>query len=42
VEAGGLLRGQIVYEVPLAQQPFVFAFQPDFTSTEQTLWDITR
>jgi len=42
VEAGGLLRGQLVYEVPQAQQHFVFAFQPDFTSTDQTLWDITR
>ena len=41
VEAGGLLRGQVVFEVPSTQRQFTFAFQPTLTSS-QTIWDITN
>jgi hypothetical protein len=40
VEAGDLLRGQLVYEVPKAQKAFTFAFESDIVSSGQTIWDI--
>lgn len=41
VPAGGLLRGQLAYEVPKAQHKFTFSFQPDITSSDQAIWDLT-
>jgi uncharacterized protein DUF4352 len=40
VEAGDLVRGQVVYEVPKAQKSFTFAFESDIVSSGQTIWDI--
>jgi hypothetical protein len=40
IPAGGLLRGQLVYEVPAKQTHFTFTFQPDITSTDQAIWDL--
>jgi len=39
VEAGGILRGQLAYEVPTSQHQFTFAFQPSFGS-DQVIWDV--
>lgn len=41
VEAGGSLRGQLVYESPAAQHQFTLAFESDILSDGQTIWDIT-
>lgn len=41
VAAGDNLRGQLVYEVPMSQHKFTFAFEPDIISTGQTIWDIS-
>lgn len=41
VEVGGLLRGQVVYEVPQSQHTFTLAFQASIVSSGQTIWDIT-
>ncbi|HEX9035476.1 MAG TPA: DUF4352 domain-containing protein [Ktedonobacterales bacterium] len=40
VEAGGLSRGQLVFEVPSSQKSFTLAFEADITSGGQTIWDI--
>ncbi|HEX3271887.1 MAG TPA: DUF4352 domain-containing protein [Ktedonobacterales bacterium] len=40
IEAGGLLKGQMPYEVPADQHDFVFSFQADITSSGQTIWDL--
>lgn len=40
IEAGGLLKGQMPYEVPSSQHDFVFSFQADITSSGQTIWDL--
>lgn len=36
--AGGILRGQLVYEVPSSQRAFTLQFQPDITSTNVAEW----
>ncbi len=41
VEAGGLLRGQLIYEVPTSQHQFTLAFESDLLSSGQTIWDIS-
>ena len=41
VEAGGVVRGTIAYEVPNTQKTFAFSFQPDFADTNQSIWDLT-
>jgi hypothetical protein len=41
VEAGGPLRGVIVYEVPLSVKSFTLAFEPDIMASGQTIWDLT-
>ena len=38
--AGDLVKGQIAYETPLAQHDFTFAFEEDFISGGQTIWDL--
>jgi hypothetical protein len=40
IEAGGLLKGQMPYEVPSSQHDFTFSFQADITSSGQTIWDL--
>jgi hypothetical protein len=40
VEADGLLRGQLSYEVPTSQKHFTLAFEASLTETGQTIWDI--
>jgi hypothetical protein len=40
VEAGGLLKGQLPYEVPTSHHDFTFSFQADITSSGQTIWDL--
>lgn len=40
IEAGGLLRGQLAYEVPKTQHDFTLAFQADIVSGGQTIWDL--
>jgi hypothetical protein len=40
VEAGALLRGQLVYEVPASLHAYMLSFQADFLSAGQTTWDI--
>ena len=39
--AGGILRGQLTYEVPSSQHAFTLQFQPDLTSTNVTEWALT-
>ena len=41
VEAGGILRGQLTYEVPTSQHQFTLAFENDLLSGGQTIWDIS-
>ena len=41
VEAGSLVSGDLVYEVPTAQTKFTLSFQADITSNGETIWDIT-
>jgi flagellar basal body-associated protein FliL len=41
VEAGSPIRGQFVYEVPLSEHHFTFAFEAEIASGGQTIWDIT-
>lgn len=40
VEAGSLLRGQLVYEVPTSQKSFTFNFEADIIAGGQTVWDL--
>ena len=40
LEAGDLVKGQIVYEIPSNQHQFSFAFAPDLFSGGQTVWDL--
>lgn len=40
VQAGDLLRGQLVFEVPTSQKTFTFAFEADVVSSGQTIWNI--
>ena len=40
VEAGSLLRGQLVYEVPTSQKTFTFNFEADIVAGGQTVWDL--
>ncbi len=40
IEAGGVLRGQIAYEVPKAQHDYIFGFEPDVFGSGQYLWDL--
>ena len=40
VEAGSLLRGQLVYEVPTSQKAFTFNFEADIVAGGQTVWDL--
>ena len=40
IEVGGLLKGQMPYEVPSSQHDFTFSFQADITSSGQTIWDL--
>ena len=40
VEAGSLLKGAIVYEVPQAMHQYTLAFQANIISGDQTIWDI--
>ncbi len=41
VEAGDLLKGSIVYEVPIAQKQFTLAFNPSYFTSGQVIWDVT-
>lgn len=41
LEAGGLLRGTIAYEVPAAQKAFTLAFEASLIDSGQTIFDIT-
>ena len=41
VEAGGLLKGDFIYDVPTSATKFIFAFVPDAFSGGQTLWDLS-
>lgn len=41
VEAGGLLRGTIAYEVPATAHKFLFSFQADIVSSGQAIWDLS-
>jgi hypothetical protein len=41
VSAGGLLRGEIVYEVPSSMHAFTFSFQPGFDANELAEWNVT-
>ncbi len=40
IEAGDILRGQLVFEVPKSQTAFTFDFEADPVSGGQTIWDI--
>ena len=40
VEAGGITRGDLVYDVPTDQKSFTLAFSPDTFSGGQTIWDV--
>lgn len=41
IEAGGLVKGDLVYDVPLEAKTFTFAFKPSLASRDQTIWDLT-
>jgi hypothetical protein len=41
VAANAPFKGVITFEVPKTIHNFVLAFQPDITSSDQTLWNIT-
>ena len=41
VEAGGLLRGTVAYEVPATAHKFTFSFQADIILSGQAIWDIS-
>ncbi len=41
VTPGSLLRGQIVFEVPLSEHTFTFSFQSDLTGSDITEWHIS-
>lgn len=41
IEAGSLVRGDLVYEVPTAQTKFTLSFEADIASSGETIWDIT-
>jgi hypothetical protein len=38
--AGDIVKGQIAYEVAASQHDFTFAFEADFISGGQTIWDL--
>ena len=40
VRAGSLLRGQLAYDVPIAQHTFTFDFQPGLSSSELVEWTV--
>lgn len=40
IEAGGVLRGQIAYEVPKTQHDSIFSFDPNVIVSDQYLWDL--
>lgn len=42
VPAGGLLRGQLVYEVPKAQHAFTFTFDLDLSGNSTVIWDLSN
>ena len=42
VNAGDMVRGQIVWEVPTAMKQFVFAFKSDVFSSGYSIWNIVR
>ena len=39
--AGDVVKGQIPYEVPLAQHSYILAFQADIVSSGQTTWTLS-
>lgn len=41
VEAGDVVRGQEVYEIPVAQKSFTLAFESDILSSGEVVWDIS-
>jgi hypothetical protein len=41
IPAGGLLRGQLPYEVPATQKSFTLIFQPDAFGTDQAVWNLS-
>lgn len=41
VEPGGLLTGNLAYEVPVGENAFILSFAPDILAGGQTQWDIT-
>jgi hypothetical protein len=41
VEAGGVTKGDFVYDVPTSLQKFTLAFTPDIASSGQTIWDLS-
>jgi len=40
IEAGSQLKGSIVWEVPKSIRSYQMAFEADFTSSGQTIWDV--
>jgi len=40
IAPGELLRGQLVYEVPVTQHSFTFSFQSDFSGSDLTEWNV--
>jgi|GEM_PF-1034010 len=41
VAVGDLLRGQVYYEIPKTLKQFTLAFEADFLSSGQTIWDVS-
>jgi hypothetical protein len=41
LEPGDQVRGQLAYEVPQTQKSFTLAFEADFISSGQTIWDLS-
>lgn len=40
LEAGGLLRGTLAYEVPSSMHKFLLSFQADIVAAGQAIWDL--
>jgi hypothetical protein len=40
VEAGGITKGDLVYDVPTSANSFTLSFAPDPFSSGQTIWDL--
>ncbi len=40
VEAGGVTRGDLVYDVPTSVKSFTLSFEQDLLSAGQTIWDL--